>query len=272
VSLRDVQREFKELPLAAIDPPELDARLDRDRDKLEELAKDIAKRGVILPIAVVRMGDRYEVVDGQTRYLAAERAQLATIPAMIYPSKDVALEGVKYAANLHRIDMSPAEEAVFFNELLSKECGNDFEQLCTLVGRGEAYVDNRLALLNGDDEIFNAVRTNQIKLGVAAELNKIPDESWRRWYLHHAIRGGATVAMVTGWVSEWRSTHASDAPAAPEAAAPAVQVVQNSYNPHRCEICGKVDPRYVPETISVHTHCRVAILEPLLEAYRDGNS
>jgi len=272
MSLRDVTREFKELPLAVIDPPELDARLDRDPHKVEELSKDIAKRGVILPIAVARTGDRYEVVDGQTRYIAARMAQLATIPCVIYPSKDVALEGVKYAANLFRIDMSPADEAVFFNELLQKECGDDFEQLCTLVGRGEAYVDSRLALLNGDVEIFEAVRAGQIKLGVAAELNKIPDESWRRWYLHHAIKGGATVAMVTGWVSEWRSTHASDAPARPDTPAPAVQVVENSYNPHRCEICGKVDPRYVPETISVHTHCRVAILEPLLEAYRGGTS
>jgi ParB/RepB/Spo0J family partition protein len=272
MSLRDVQREFKELPLAAIDRPLLDARLDRDPRKIEELAHDIARRGVILPIAVVRDGDRYEIIDGFTRYLAATMAHLATIPCVIYPSKDAGLEGVKYAANLFRIDMSPADEAVFFNELLQKECGDDFEKLCSLVGRGEAYVDNRLALLNGDPEIFTAVRDTQIKLGVAAELNKITDESWRRWYLHHAIKGGATVAMVTGWVSEWKSTHASDAPAAPESAAPAVQVVTNAYNPHRCEICGKVDNRYVPETISVHTHCRVAILEPLLEAYRGGNS
>jgi hypothetical protein len=77
--------------------------------------------------------------------------------------------------------------------------------------------------------------------------------------------------MVTGWVSEWRSTHATDAPAHPETAAPAVQVVENSYNPHRCYVCGKVDPRYVPETISVHTHCRIANLDPMIEAFRGSS-
>jgi ParB/RepB/Spo0J family partition protein len=271
VSLRDVTREFGELPLAAIDRPMLDARIDRDPQKLEELAHDIAKRGVILPIAVARTGDRYEIVDGFSRYIAAERAHLATIPCVIYPSKDAGLEGVKYAANLFRQDMSPSDEAVFFNELLEKECGQDFERLCTLVGRGEAYVDSRLALLNGDPDVFEAVKDAKIKLGVAAELNKIADEGWRRYYLKHAIQGGATVAMVNGWRTDHERWHNPDNPQPPETPAPAVQVVENSYNPHRCEICGKVDPRYVPETISVHTHCKVAILEPLLEAYRGGN-
>lgn len=268
---RDVQREFKELPLAAIDPPQLDARLGRDPRKLEELANDIARRGVILPIVVARTGERYEIVDGQTRYLAAAMAHLAVIPAMIYPSKDAALEGVKYAANLFRQDMSPADEAVFFNELFLKECGEDFDKLCALVGRGEAYVDTRLALLNGDPEIFEAVKDGKIKLGVAGELNKIAAEDWRRYYLNHAIRGGATVAMVSGWRQDYERFHDPSIVQPADAPAPVMPVVATSYNPHKCEICGKVDPRYVPEQISVHTHCKVAILEPLLEAYRGSN-
>lgn len=271
MNLREVQREFKELPLSVIDRPVLDARLDRNRDRLEELARDIGRRGVILPIAVVRTGERYEIVDGFSRYIAADMAHLATIPCVIYPTKDGALEGVKYAANLFRQEMTPAEEAVFFNELFLNDCGEDFEKLCNLVGRGEAYVDSRFALLNGDEEVFNAVRRGDIKLGVAAELNKFTTTDWRRYYLHHAIKGGATVAMVNGWRLDHERWHNPSDPQAPAQPTPAAQVVESSYNPHRCEICGKVDPRYVPESISVHTHCKVAILEPLLEAYRGGN-
>ena len=272
MSLRDVQREFKELPLAALDRPELDARIARDPDKLEELARDIAKRGVILPLAVVRTGERYEIVDGFTRYLAATRAGLATVPCMIYPSKDVALEGVKFAANLYRLDMTPAEEAVFFNELLIGECANDFEKLCSVLGKGEAYVDNRLALLNGDEQIFHAVRENQIKLGVAAELNKIADESWRRYYLNHAIRGGATVAMVTGWVSEHRRLYESEQPAPAASPAASTPIAASTFDPMRCECCGKVDPRFIPQQIAIHTHCWHAVIEPIIEAYRAQNS
>jgi len=150
MNLREVPREFKELPLAALDRPALDARISRNDEQLDELAGDIARRGVILPLAVVRTGERYEIVDGFCRFVASMRAGLVVVPCMIYPSTDVALQGVKYAANLFRQEMSPAEEAVFFHELLTHECGGDIEILCTLVNRKLAYVDIRLALLHGD--------------------------------------------------------------------------------------------------------------------------
>jgi|GEM_PF-2368215 len=272
MSLRDVRREFKELPLASLDLPQLDARLDRDRDKVQDLSRDIARRGVILPLAVVQNGDRYEIVDGTTRFMAAQMAGLAVVPCMVYPEKSAALEGVKYAANLFRLDMTPAEEAVFFNELLIGECGNDFEKLCALVNRGEAYVDSRLALLNGDEQIFDAVRQNKIKLGVAAELNKIADESWRRHYLHYAIRGGSTVSMVAGWVSDHKRLYETDHPAPPSTTAPSAPIVASTFNPMRCECCGKVDPRYIPRQVSIHDHCWLAVIEPIIESYRAQNS
>jgi len=271
VSLRDVVREFKELPLAVLDRPALDARIDRDSEKVDELARDVAKRGVILPIAVVRTGDRYEIIDGFTRYLAAQRAQLVAIPCVIYPTKDVALEGVKYAANLFRIDMTPAEEAVFFNELFERECEHDIDKVCALVGRTEFYVDSRLQLLNGDGEVFDAVKAGTIKLGVAAELNKIVADDWRRHYLHHAIKGGATVAMVTGWRADLERWFTADNPTPPPTPEPVAPVAAAVYDPMRCYVCGKSDHRYIPEQVSVHTHCKVAILEPMLEAYHGGN-
>lgn len=271
MSLRDVQREFKELPLASLDAPQLDARLQRDPEKVEELARDIARRGIILPLAVVRVGERYEIIDGFTRFIAATRAQLATAPCMIYPSKDTALEGVKYAANLFRLDMTPAEEAIFFAELLKHECGDDFEKLCTLVGRGEAYVDSRLALLNGDEEIFTAVKADQIKLGVAHKLNEIRDESWRRHYLRHAVKEGATVAVVTGWVAQHKALYESDREAPPSTPAPAIGPgVASTYDPNRCYVCGESD-QHVPELLSVHTHCRLAVLDKVMAAYHGGN-
>jgi ParB family chromosome partitioning protein len=271
MNLRDVAREFRELPLAILDRPLLDARIKRDEAQLEELAGDIARRGVILPLAVVRTDDRYEVVDGFCRYIAATRAGLVTVPCVIYPSKDVALEGVKYAANLFRQEMSPAEEAVFFNELLTHECGGDIEQLCSLVNKKLSYVDSRLALLNGDEDVFEAVRAGVLKLGVAAELNKIPAEDYRRYYLRLAVRDGATVAMVSGWVSEWHKLYGERPPAATPAPASSGQAVSQPLDIHYCEVCRTSDPRYIPEQISVHTHCKLAVFEKLIDAYHGGN-
>lgn len=267
MSLLHDERELKYLPLAVLDLPELDARIARDPIQMDELTSDIAKRGVILPLAVVRTGDRYEIVDGTSRFLAAARAGLAAVPCTIYPSKDVALEGVKYAANLFRLDMTPAEEAKFLHELLYHECGEDFEKLCALVNRGATYVNNRLELLAGDEDVFEAVRLDQISLGVAALLNSIGKEDYRRYYLRLAIRDGWTVAMATSAVSEWKKLYEGmrvDAPATP---APSGAVIVSTYDPHHCVVCRKTDPRYIPEQVSVHTHCKLAVLEPLLDSY-----
>lgn len=274
MSLRNITREFKELPLSCLDRPVLDARIDRDPEKLEDLAGDIARRGVILPLAVVRTGERYEVVDGFRRYLASLRAGLVTVPCMIYPTKDAALEGVKYAANLFREEMSPAEEAVFFRELLTNECGEDIEKLATLVNKKISYIDSRLALLTGDEAIFEAVRAGKISLGVAAELNTIPADDYRRYYLTLAIRDGATVAAVRGWVMQWKAMYRDGSPEAPAAPVATQPVASTPLDIHFCHVCRKSDPRFIPEQIPVHTHCKLAVLEPLIESYHgtNGNS
>jgi ParB/RepB/Spo0J family partition protein len=268
VSTAPVSRATSVIDVELIDNPELDARLGRDPDKLEELARDILRRGLIEPIKVFEKGMRFEVVDGFRRFLATKQAGLTQIECFVYPSKSVALEGIKYAANAFREDMSPAEEAIMFFTLLRDECEGDIEKLCALVNKKLSYVDNRLALVNGDEMVFEAVKDRVITLGVAAELNKIDDAGWRRYYLAFAVKGGATVSMVTGWVTEWKNMYGNRVdvpqPDAPESG----PIVPNGYDPHRCTICGKVDPRFIPEQISVHTHCKLAVLDPMLAAYR----
>lgn len=256
------------LELDSIDAPGLDVRLGRDPEKLEELGRDILARGLIEPIKVFVKGERFEVVDGFRRLLASRQVGLTQIEAFVYPSKVVALEGLKYRANAFREDMSPAEEAIAFYTLLRDECEGDIERLCALVGKKLSYVDNRLALVNGDELVFEAVKDRKIQLGVAHELNKIDKADYRRHYLHFAIKGGATVSVVAGWVQEYHSMYADRDEIPSVEPAPSGPIVASSYDPRRCEICGKVDPRYIPESVYVHTHCKLAVLDPLLASYR----
>lgn len=259
-------REFRDgLPLHLIDPPVIDARLDRDEAQLDELARDLLKRGMIFPLAVVRVGARYEIVDGFRRYLAANRAGLVAAPAFIYPTKDAALEGVKYVANMLREEMSPADEANFFDELLRGECGGDIEKLAALTGKSVSYVDSRLALFAGYPQVFAAVRARKITLGVAELLNKHFPKNWIEFYLDNAIRAGATRSTVTAWVSEWQASFGNvpQPPAAPESAGPVAP--GSTVDPNRCICCGKSDHAYAIRWVPVHTHCQLAILEPLLK-------
>jgi ParB/RepB/Spo0J family partition protein len=262
------QRDRRELPLAALDRPALDARIDRDADQMEALKGDIARRGLIYPLIVVQVGDRYEIVDGFSRFICLTQLGWVAAECLIYPSKELALEGVKYAGNEFRIDMSPADEAVYFRQLYDEECGGDIEKLCALVNKKESYVNNRLELLAGDEAIFDALRAKQISIGVAQELNKLPDEGWRRYYLQFAVRDGATVSSVSGWVQQWKAAHEGipEQPGGESAAAvsPAAPVFEG----HRCYVCQRIDPRRVPQMVAIHAECLYATLDPMLRAYR----
>src|SRR5436190_23573460 len=103
-----------------------------DDEKMQELVNSIRKFGIIQRLILARVGDRYEVVAGHRRYLAATRAGLVAVPADVYPSKEAALEGVKHAENRFREDLSPAEEAAYFQELLDGVAGGDVDRVCEL--------------------------------------------------------------------------------------------------------------------------------------------
>lgn len=261
-------REFKQVLVSELNPPQLDARIDRDPEKLDQLRASLLRRGVIKPLAVVRDGERYEIVDGHRRYLAAKLADLIRVPCMVYATQDKALEGVKYEANAHTEEMSIADEAVFFHELYQHECGEDLEAVAAMVGKKLSYVDGRVQLLLGDEEVFNALRRRDINFTVATALNTIPDAQYRRYYLTHAIKGGATASVVHGWVQDWKRNFEDNAAPAPAPAAAPQVVATNDFDPHRCYLCGQNDKRYIPEQVSIHTHCRLAILDPLLAASR----
>jgi ParB family chromosome partitioning protein len=271
MSLRDIVREPIDVPLGLIIPPELPARSQMDEHKLDELAGNIARNGVIQRLILVRVGDQFEVVAGHRRFLASTRAGLVVVPCDVYPTKESALEAVKHAENRFREDMSAAEEAIYFHELLERDHAGDIEALAAALGEKVSYVDGRLQLVLGAKDVFDALMARQITIGVANELNKIPAEDYRSYYLKHAIKGGSTVAVVSGWVQEWKSMYADrgDVPAVP--AAPASVHVSQPLDLHYCEVCRRSDPAFIPESVPVHTHCKLAVLKPLLDTYHGVN-
>src|SRR5687767_1561266 len=167
-----------------------------DETKLDELVASIRKLGIIQRLALVRNGERFEVVAGHRRYMAAQRLGLAAVPADVYRTKAAALEGIKHAENRFREEMSAAEEAVYFDELLNTSAGGDVDRVCEIVGERRAYVEDRLLLLTGSRAVFDALAEKKIKIGVALELNKVTDERVQRAILHDAVHSGYTVAVV----------------------------------------------------------------------------
>jgi ParB family chromosome partitioning protein len=268
MSLADVRREFCEIPIGLIDDPQLPARATMDEQKLDELVADIRRKGLLQPMIVARTGDRYEVIAGHRRRIACARAGLAAAPCIVYPTKQAALEGVKYSENRFREELNAAEEAMLFAELLERDCGGDVDTLCEQLGEKRSYVEGRLLLFQGDPRVFHALQHGQIPIGVAHELNRCSDDPQRGSFLWNAVHGGSTIAVVRGWIDDWkRSQQLAGGAAAPLEPLTAPAPVPDT-NYFRCYCCGRTDNVHAMRPLNVHDHCRLAILDPLLASFR----
>ena len=261
-------REFKVLPLDAIDAPANPSRETMDERKLEELKGSIRQLGILQPLNVARAGDRFEVIAGHRRYLAASQLGLVGVPCLIYPDSDAALEAVKYAENRHREDLNPADEAIWFAELLERHCEGDTDKLAEFLGEKRDYVEGRLLFLRGNEHVFQALQAGTIKIGVARQLNRVTDAGHCCHLLDHAVRGGATQAVVQGWVADWERSRGLTTDAPPPTASEAMAGVAAADSVFRCYVCHGGDHVHTMQSIFVHQHCQLAILDKMLAAYR----
>lgn len=267
MTLASVVKEPKDLPLALLDPPVKDARLERPEVYLEALTQNIRQNGVLQRLIVFPKEGRYGIVAGYTRFICAQRARLVFVPCEVYPTSEAALEAAKYAENRFRLELTAAEEAKYFSELLEHDCGGDVDRLCELLDEKRGYVEGRLNLFAGDALVFEALANREIQIGVAQELNKIPDELHRRYLLHQAKIGGATQAVVRGWVMDWQQQQRAAAGGPPPAstAAPIGAVPQTDF--FRCCVCDGTEHVHTMVPVNVHAHCKLAILDKLLAGY-----
>lgn len=268
MNLATIRPETREIPLGLLDPPRNPSRVGMDDEALEELARDIRAKGLISPLIVARVTDRYEIVAGHRRSLAAQRAGLVAVECRVYPTYETALVGVQYSENRFRADLSAGEEAILFSDLLERECGGDVDRLCELLGEKRPYVEGRLILFEGDERVFQALLENKIKIGVAHKVNECTDELMRRYFLDAAVRGGATTAVVAGWIQDWKQSigalpQAGGAVATGPAPAP---VPETNY--FTCACCGGTENVHLMRPVNMHDYCKAAIFDKVIAAYR----
>lgn len=263
-------REFLNCELALIDDPALPSRSAMDDEKLEALVTSVRTIGLQQPLIVARVGDRLEVIAGHRRRIACLRAGLVTVPCIVYADKTVDLLTIQAHENTRREELNPADEGLWFTELLDRSCNGDIEKLAGLVGETINYIDGRLALVRGDQRVFDALRRGEIRLGVAHELNRVEDAHYRKYFLDCAMRDGATVSTVAAWVMDWRRNSlpaaAAGAPGEPSAPGIAAEI----HNPFTCRVCKRDDNVHLMRQINVHVHCDMAILRPLLGEVGEG--
>lgn len=164
------QPAFKEISLARIHPNPRQPRQHFDEDDLEELAESIRAFGVLQPV-VVRPGDggSYELIMGERRLRASERAGQTTIPAIVRPTEDDSLLRDALIENVHRSDLNPIEEAMAYEQLL-EEFGCTKEELSARIHRSRPQISNTLRLLHLPTSVQTKVAARVLSAGHAKAL------------------------------------------------------------------------------------------------------
>jgi ParB family transcriptional regulator, chromosome partitioning protein len=181
-----------ELDIDLLVPNPRQPRTTIDEARLEELAQSIRSNGVIQPILVRLIGGRYEIVAGERRWRAAQRAGLLKVPAVIRDVADQHLLQVALIENIQRADLNPIEEAQAYRRL-SDEMHMSQEDIAAAVGKDRATIANFVRLLRLPAEVRNDLAAQTLTMGHARALLALPDENTQRRVAREIIAKGLSV-------------------------------------------------------------------------------
>ena len=166
------ERKVVILNIDDILPNRFQPRIKFNEAAINELAESIKLHGVIQPIVVRKISDKYEIIAGERRYKASIIAGKTTIPAIITSLDDKNSAEVALIENVQRQDLTPIEEAISYKKILDMGYINQ-EELGAKLGKKQSTVANKLRLLNLDDEVQEALMENKISERHARSLLKL---------------------------------------------------------------------------------------------------
>ena len=204
---------LRELPLELIDRSPYQPRTHLDEAALQELTESIRACGVIQPITVRAVNGRYQLVAGERRWLASQRAGKATVPAIVRQlSNEQAME-IGIIENLQREDLNPVEQARAY-ERLSREFGLTQEQMAQRTGKDRSSVSNFLRLLKLPAEVLTLIESAQLGFGHAKALMTLDSPEAMNRLAQRAVQLSMSVRQLEAAV--YQLMHPAPATAKPE--------------------------------------------------------
>ena len=167
------------VPLDNIKRNEFQPRLNFDETKLNELASSIKQNGIIQPIAVRPIkgsSEPYQIVAGERRWLAAQKAGLHEIPVTILDLNDNEVLEVAIVENIQREDLNVVEEAKGYKRL-NQEFGYDHDKIANMMSKSRSHVSNTLRLLNLPKDVISMLQDGELTAGQARPLVGLPNAS-----------------------------------------------------------------------------------------------
>jgi ParB family chromosome partitioning protein len=171
----EAPRKPRKAPIEQLKANPRNPRRDFTEEQLEELAASIKERGVIQPIVVREVAGGYEIVAGERRWRASQRAGLHDVPIAIVDATDVQSLEFAIIENVQRADLNPIEEAAGYVALM-EQCNHTQEQVAQIVGKSRPYVANMVRLMKLNPQVQTLVRQGKLSAGHARLLVNQPNQ------------------------------------------------------------------------------------------------
>ena len=189
---RETPRVPAELDIDLLSPNPSQPRVHMDDARLDELAQSIRTHGVIQPVLVRKLGDRIEIVAGERRWRAAQRAGLLKVPVVYREIPDDKMLEVALIENIQREDLNPIEEAQAYRRL-TDELHLSQETIAASVGKDRATISNYMRLLKLPAEVRNELASGALTMGHARALITLPTEASQRSVAREVVSRGLSV-------------------------------------------------------------------------------
>ena len=187
-----IDRRVVDLDINDVLPNRFQPRIKFNEISIQELSDSIKKYGVIQPIVVRKIGDKYEIIAGERRYKASVLAGKTTIPAIITDLNDKDSAEVALIENVQRQNLTPIEEAISYKKILDMGYLNQ-TSLAEKLGKNQSTVANKLRLLDLDEEVQEALLNSKISERHARSLLKLQDKKLQVEMLNRIINERMTV-------------------------------------------------------------------------------
>lgn len=191
----NMDKNIQEIPIEDIIPNRFQPRLTFNEEGLNELSDSIKQHGIIQPLVVRKLGDKYEIIAGERRYKAATQAGLSKVPVIVSDIDDNKSAEVALVENIQRRNLTAIEEAKSYKNLLERGYLTQ-EQLAAKMGVSQSSIANKLRLLNLDEEVQDALLNEKISERHARALLSLDSKEEQKKWLKKILDERMTVRQL----------------------------------------------------------------------------
>ena len=174
-----VEQKTNKLSISALYPNKFQPRKIFDEESLNDLQKSIKERGIIQPIIVRKSNEnlKYEIIAGERRWLAAQKAGLHEVPVVVTEADDLKSLEFAIVENVQRNDLNPLEEAQGYQRLIN-DFSYDQEKVSKFIGKSRSYITNCLRILTLPSDVLNLIEVKKLSAGHAKILVGLENASF----------------------------------------------------------------------------------------------